>query len=101
MNRPADRQEVIDTFFWKTGRCCAGCDWWHHFNSVAGECTRSAPVSGTDRFAMLGLTGISANVGAGQIMTRRDHVCGEFRDSFDWSSLPIDYLKRIGAPAVS
>jgi hypothetical protein len=47
--------------------------------------------------AMLGITGLSANPGAGHVMTLRDHCCGEFLDTFDWSSLGQDHLRRIGA----
>ena len=29
--------------------------------------------------------------------TSHNHVCGAFRDEFDWSTLDADYLERIGA----
>lgn len=74
-------QAAIDDFYAKHGPCCAGCDWWRWYNSVAGECIRTAPVSGAERYAMLGVTGTSIKVGAGHIMTPREHVCGEFRDN--------------------
>jgi len=77
----AKRQRVIDAFYTKHGPCCAGCDWWRWFNAVVGECIRSAPVSGAERTAMLGITGASIQPEAGHVMTRRDHCCGEFRDS--------------------
>ena len=73
-------QECIDDFYLKHGKCCAGCDWWRWHNSVAGDCTRSAPVSGRARYAMLGIHGCSLPLEAGHVMTRRDHVCGEFKD---------------------
>lgn len=92
-----DRQEIIDTFFWKNGPCCAGCDWWRSLNSMAGECTRSPPTSSGNRFAMLGVQSESIDPGAGHVITPRQHICGEFRDTFDWSSLPVPYLKRVGA----
>lgn len=94
--RREEKQEAIDAFYHAHGRCCAGCDWWRWLNSLAGECTRSAPVSGEQRFAMLGIHGASLRVGAGHVLTRRDHLCGEFRDNFNWSSLPPHYLRRIG-----
>ncbi len=97
MNKP-DRQEITDAFYWSTGPCCSGCDWWQSLNSVAGECTKSAPVSAGERVAMLGITSLSLKIGAGHILTPRDHRCGDFRDTLDWSSLPLPYLKRIGAP---
>jgi hypothetical protein len=73
-------QAVVDAFYAQHGPCCAGCDWWRWYNSTVGECIRSAPVSGAERFAMLGITGSSLPLEAGHIMTQRDHVCGEFRD---------------------
>lgn len=77
-------QAGIDAFYLKNGPCCAGCDWWRWHNSVAGECTRTAPVSGVARVALLGVTWTSYPVGAGHIMTPRGHLCGEFRDTHDW-----------------
>jgi hypothetical protein len=47
---------------------------------------------------MLGITGCSLKPLSGHIMTPREHVCGDFKDGFDWLSLPLPYRKRIGAP---
>lgn len=77
----SERQEYVDRFYWQNGPCCAGCDWWRHINSVAGECERRAP--SLDGFPM----------------TTRDQHCGDFQDEFDWSSLPIAYRRKVGAPA--
>ena len=74
------RQKVIDAFYAKHGPCCAGCDWWRHYNSLVGECIRSAPVPGADRVAMLGIESPSLQPGAGHVMTQRWHHCGDFRD---------------------
>lgn len=90
------RQELADTFYWRNGPCCAGCDWWANINSVCGNCTRYAPVSGHERTAMLGMKFNSAPPGAGHILTNREYRCGEFKDSFDWPTLPSEYLARIG-----
>lgn len=92
-----ERQEFVDAFYFKHGPCCAGCDFWHHLNSSVGECAKAAPVSGEQRAAMFGITGCSLNPGAGHPFTPRDHHCGDFRDTFDWGSLPLPYQKRIGA----
>lgn len=73
-------QRVIDTFYEKHGPCCAGCDWWRWYNSLVGDCTRSAPVSGEQRIAMIGIRSPSISPGAGHVMTPREHVCGEFKD---------------------
>ena len=78
-------QETVDNFYKTNGDCCAGCDWWRYHNSVAGDCTRSAPVTGKERSSMLGIYGSSLEAESGHIMTRRDHVCGDFIDSHDWS----------------
>jgi hypothetical protein len=69
-------QEHIDRFYFAHGKCCAGCDWWRHINSVAGMCARM-PV---------------------EEHTTRGHVCGEFKDEFDWSSLPPNYRRMVGDP---
>ncbi|MGR9252693.1 hypothetical protein [Rhizobium leguminosarum] len=89
-------QEAIDSFYWRHGPCCAGCDWWRSISSLAGDCTRSAPVSGAERAAMLGIERSSLPLTAGHVVTNRDHHCGEFRDDFDWTTLPLSYRKRIG-----
>jgi hypothetical protein len=91
-------QEFLDRHYWKNGPCCAGCDWWRSLSSRAGECLRSAPVSGSERWAMLGIEALSLDAGAGHVATKREHVCGEFKDDFDWSSLSLAYRKKVGAP---
>lgn len=96
MTKNNKTSEVIDRFYVDNGKCCAGCDWWRYVNSVAGECIRNAPVSGESRFALLGCGSPSTLPMTGHIMTRRDHVCGDFKDEFDWSTLPAAYLKKIG-----
>lgn len=94
----APAQEAVDRFYWAQGTpCCAGCDWWRHLNSVAGECLRSPPVAEAERWALLEVSAASIATGAGHVVTPREHACGEFRDSFDWSSLPPAYQRRIGA----
>lgn len=94
----SDVQEFLDTYYHKSGACCAGCDWWHHLNSKVGECHKTAPVAAdAERTAMLGIAGLSLHgQGAGHVMTAREHFCGSFKDEFDWSSLPLGYQKRIG-----
>jgi len=87
--------EIIDRFYVDHGPCCAGCDWWRYANSVAGECTRYAPMPAEQRYSMLGMQSISAPIGAGHPLTPRDHFCGDFKDDFDWSTLPLPYLHKI------
>lgn len=42
-------------------------------------------------------TGLSVHpASAGHVATPRGHVCGEFKDEFDWSTLPKAYLTQIG-----
>jgi len=94
----SEMQENIDAFYMTHGPCCAGCDWWRSINVGAGECTRSAPVSSRERVAMLGMESCSLAIGAGHAMTPREHLCGEFKDDFDWSSLTPWYRRKVGAP---
>lgn len=90
-------QQCIDAFYVKNGPCCSGCDWWESIGTVlAGECKRSAPVSGEERVSMLGFEYPSRVLHSGHIITPRDHVCGDFKDDFDWYSLPPSYLRSIG-----
>lgn len=90
-------QEAVDRFYWAHGApCCAGCDWWRHLNAAVGECHRGAPVPEPERWAMLGITAPSIRTGPGHVVTPREHACGEFRDAFDWASLPPAYQRRIG-----
>jgi len=93
-----ETQESVDAFYWKNGPCCAGCDWWRHFNAVAGECTASAPVPSTQRGHILGGHNLSMEIGAGHVFTPREHLCGQFKDEYDWKSLNLVYRKRVGAP---
>lgn len=92
----SDLQEHIDRYYLEHGQCCAGCDWWRALNSAAGECSKSAPIPGRNRYAMLGMHGASLPMEAGHALTKRDHRCGDFKDEFDWRSLPPAYLSRIG-----
>jgi len=92
-----DRQEVLDRFYFSRGPCCAGCDWWHSLSSLVGDCTKAAPVPSAERWDMLGIDWCSLRPGSGHVVTPREHVCGDFKDEFDWTSLPLPYRKRIGA----
>jgi hypothetical protein len=49
---------------------------------------------------MLGIRS-SHKFDAGHVVTKRGHHCGEFKDDFDWTTLPLPYRKRVGAPAVN
>lgn len=82
MHTPRERtQAVVDKFYRDHGPCCAGCDWWRWYNSAVGECIRTVPVAGAERYAMLGISWTSYPLKAGHIMTPREHVCGEFLDT--------------------
>jgi len=75
------KQKYVDHFYKKNGPCCAGCDWWRYHNSSIGECTKSAPVSASERLSMIGIESLSGDIGAGHILTKRDHLCGDFVDT--------------------
>lgn len=93
-----DAQELADRWYARHGPCCAGCDWWHQHNSIVGECHRSPPVPAGQRVGMLGVHGTTYPLTAGHVMTPREHHCGDFKDDFDWNTLPPHYLRRIGWP---
>jgi hypothetical protein len=90
-------QKRCDEFFWRNGRCCAGCDHWNSEQGDVGECLSAPPVSGEQVLKSLGITWCSYIPPPGQPYTRRDHVCGAFQDTFDWASLGKEYLDAIGA----
>lgn len=91
-------QEQIraDKFYMQNGECCSGCDHWRGIGGTIGECTNSKIISSKDRLVFLGLRNCTLDIGAGHAITRRDYVCGQFKDEFDWQSLPLSYLKKIG-----
>ncbi len=89
-------QENVDRFYFRHGKCCAGCDWWRSLSSLVGNCTKSKIVSGTERGDMLGIRWTSLRLSTGHAVTARDYVCGQFKDEFDWTSLPLPYRKRVG-----
>ena len=94
----SESDKIVAKFYFAHGPCCAGCDWWEHDNALCGQCLRTAPAPGAERIAMLGFTSCSMRIGAGHIFTKRDHHCGEFKDTSDWSSLGELTRKAIGAP---
>lgn len=96
MAEHSETQQFVDAFYHQHGPCCAGCDWWKYHNSRVGDCTRSAPVDGQARWAMLGFERLTGDTPSGHIVTERDHKCGEFLDTFDWQSLPKPYREKIG-----
>lgn len=99
MSDETDRiQESNDRLYWKIGPCCAGCDHWETPGGHYGECKKSAPMSGFERYQGVGMKPIGWVPPAGHALTERNHSCGEFEDSFEWSSLSLVYRKRIGCP---
>jgi hypothetical protein len=93
-------QEHVDRYYFSHGPCCAGCDWWRSLSSQVGDCTKSAPVDGPTRWEIVGIERCSMKLPGGHIVTAREHVCGDFKDEFDWSSLPLPYRKLVGDPTV-
>ena len=89
-------QQHVDTVYWKNGKCCAGCDHWRILNSISGECLKSKIIPAKERLKMVGIENISTDIGAGHAITLIGYVCGNFKDDFNWSILPLSYLKKIG-----
>lgn len=78
------KQKFIDEYYKLNGPCCAGCDWWKWHNVMVGDCTKSAPVAGEERVSMLSIESCSKQLEAGHILTKRDHLCGDFIDTHEW-----------------
>lgn len=74
-------QKIVDRFYKENGACCAGCDHWRHYNSVVGECIKSAPVGGKERWGLFDIDFASIHAEAGHVMTPRHHCCGDFKDT--------------------
>ena len=90
-------QEICDRTYWQLGACCAGCDHWDSYAGNIGECTAAPPVSGQEVMRSLGIVSCSYTPAPGHPCTKADHKCGGFKDDFDWSTLPADYLVKVGA----
>lgn len=90
-------QEKCDTLYFEIGPCCAGCDHWQSDMGNLGYCTASGIVSGDQVMRSMGITWSSYTPPPGFPLTEADFRCGLFKDDFDWSSLPEEYLRKIGA----
>jgi hypothetical protein len=90
-------QKRCDTLYWTHGKCCAGCDHWASDRGRIGECLASGIVSGEDVMKSAGISNSSIAFAPGFILRTDTDYCGKFKDEFDWSELPEDYLKSIGA----
>lgn len=93
----AKYQSICDRLYWKIGKCCAGCDHWQSDAGLTGQCLAAGIVSGAEVIRSMGFTFSSYIPAPGFPHTKGNHVCGMFRDDFDWSSLPDDYLRSVGA----
>ncbi|WP_252108939.1 MULTISPECIES: hypothetical protein [unclassified Halomonas] len=77
-------RQCIKAFYDENGPCCAGCDHWDPIGASVGECTRTAPVAGADRISVLGWDNVTMRIDSGQIVTPREHWCGEFIETETW-----------------
>lgn len=75
-------------------RCC---DHWGSSGALTGRCSAAGIMSGADVLQSMGVTFSSYMPEPGFPYTRAEHACGLFRDDFDWSTLDVGYLRRIGA----
>ena len=90
-------QAHCDRAYWTIGKCCAGCDHWQSNSANTGRCSAAGIMSGADVLLSIGVSFSSYMPEPGFPFTSYDHKCGLFEDCFDWSTLPDDYLKSIGA----
>ena len=93
----AQYQAKCDTLYWEIGKCCAGCDHWSSDGAMQGECSAAGIMSGEQVMLSMGIPFSSLQIEPGFPFTKSTHVCGLFRDDFDWSILADDYLEQIGA----
>lgn len=90
-------QEECDRTYWAKGQCCAGCDHWQSDAGWSGKCTAAGIVSGAGVLRSLGIVSCSYVPPPGFPYTEAEFHCGKFSDAFDWSTLPAEYLEKIGA----
>lgn len=91
-------QEICDTQYWSNGPCCAGCDHWDSYAGLTGECQYAGIIPGDQVLASMGIQWSTLhNPSPGYPFTKARHCCSNFKDEFDWSTLPDDYLVKVGA----
>lgn len=90
-------QEQCDRLYWARGQCCAGCDHWSSSGGYSGRCAAAGIVSGADVLRSMGVEFSSYMPAPGFPFSEAHFHCGCFKDDFDWSTLPDDYLDSIGA----
>ena len=90
-------QKQCDTDYWRYGQCCAGCDHWESDCGKTGRCSAAGIVSGQQVLKSMGVSFSTYIPAPGFPCTGALHHCGLFKDDFDWSTLPHDYLLSIGA----
>lgn len=90
-------QEKCDKDYWTNGQCCAGCDHWNSEKGNIGGCMASGFVSGDQVLKSLGFVSSTFTPKPGYPQTEGAYHCSLFKDDFDWSTLPDDYLIRVGA----
>lgn len=90
-------QARSDEDYWKFGQRCSGCDYWASEQGDLGECQHAGIVSGMDVLRSLDVTFSSHIPPPGYPMRRAWDWCANFKDEFDWSLLPAEYLAEIGA----
>lgn len=87
MTRQDRYQFLVDAFYKQNGNCCAGCDHWRFHNHLVGECTKSQLMPATTALEGMGIFNHTGAKGTSHALTKRDYVCGNFIDSFDWDSI--------------
>lgn len=90
-------QEKCDSLYWNHGKCCAGCDHWLHGVGRFGQCDAAGIMSGKDVLHSLDMRSCTYEPAPDKPYSQDKYCCGKFEDGFDWSSLPNEYLRSIGA----
>lgn len=90
-------QKRCDSDYWKYGQRCSGCDFWASSEGYTGECQHAGIVSGQDVLRSMGITFSTLLPPPGYPYREASHWCANFKDDFDWSTLPSEYLHEIGA----
>jgi len=91
-------QARCDADYWRFGKRCSGCDYWVSEQGYLGQCQQAGKLSGLDVLKSCGFEHYTGPIPAPDYpFTRAWGACVNFKDDFDWSSLPQEYLVEIGA----
>ncbi|MEC6833002.1 hypothetical protein VXS06_14640 [Photobacterium toruni] len=77
-------QQKADEFYKQNGKCCSGCDHWSMHNHFVGECLKSQLMPTSTALSGIGIKSCTIKESVSHALTKRDYVCSNFIDTYDW-----------------